>query len=174
MAIFDKIQITIMIDGAVVPEYDCSGDQDDIVEDDDAVAGSVIKKYIESHIDQNFAIRLHLQGGFEFVDCDGLECQLYIDGVCVVNPLLLAASLKNGTVTQTRIGVGESVDGSWQLRKFRFSKLIAGEFVLDAPKHFLKATRRYVERGSPSEFQQAPGPGRYRGPNLPYKRIREA
>lgn len=126
MAIFDKLECNVMIDGQPLPEYEVPSD-----EDTSGAIGKVngpkIEKYIESRAGENFIVRVHLPKKYKFKRCDALKCTIYVDGKKIEVAVMLDDDMEeDGTNTMNHPGSNEFVNGEWILRKFRFSSLNIG------------------------------------------------
>lgn len=129
MAIFDNAECSITIKDETVAEYDIPSTGDDLRGNKNSPPSRIVEKYIESQVDENFAIRFNLPKDFEFTDgFNTLRCDIFIDGKYKDNVLLIKAKMPpEGTITRDLCGVTQKIDGKWEMRKFRFSRLAEGK-----------------------------------------------
>ena len=126
MAILKGIEISVVVDGKALTEYD---DEDAANENSDHPSG--VSKYIEAVPDAEFSIDITMSQSYDLT-ADGLSFRLSLDGVSVRNRICRKAMLK-----RLRKDWRDNIAGSpmkngdkCYLRPFKFNDIKIGKTIL--------------------------------------------
>ncbi|KAK5100560.1 hypothetical protein LTS08_005311 [Lithohypha guttulata] len=125
MAIIEQLEIRVRVAQTPLAEHDLPDEPSENAELQSNTT-SVVQKCIESQPDQNFDVEIRLHPGFSFPgEFDALACEIYVDGVHTVSPLLMQQKYQPGrkALVEIRGGVEVQENGNVKLRKFRFANL---------------------------------------------------
>ena len=123
MAILKGIEVSVVIDGKALAEYD-----DEDIADENPDHPSEISKYIEVISDAEFSIDITVPSSYDFA-ADAISFRLGLDGVSVKKRLCQKAKLKrlhgywHSNIAGSDVKNGEE----WYLRPFRFDDIKIGK-----------------------------------------------
>ena len=126
MAILKGIEVSVVIDGKALTEYD-----DEDIADEDSDYTSKVSRYVEAVSDAEFSISITVPQSYEFA-ADAIALRLSLDGVWVKIALCRRAKLKrlrgdwHSNIAGSDVKNGEE----WYLRPFRFDDIKIGKTVL--------------------------------------------
>ena len=123
MAILKGIEVSVVIAGKALTEYD-----DEDTADQSPEHPSEVSKYIEAVSDAEFSIDITVPQSYEF-RADAVAFKLTLDGVFVTNALCRKAKLKRLCKDwHENIAGSEVKDGEqWYLRPFKFNDIEIGK-----------------------------------------------
>ena len=123
MAILKGIEVSVVIDGKALAEYD-----DEDIADQSPEHPSEVSKYIEAVSDAEFSIDFTVPQFYEFT-ADALAFKFILDGVTVRNSVCRKAKLKrlrkdwHENIAGSKVKNGEG----WCLRPFKFNDIKIGK-----------------------------------------------
>lgn len=128
MAIYEKLECCITVDGEDLDEYDCPPDHDASVINDESFVGPVVERYIESQPDRNFVIETRVGAEFNFRKRNCLVVDYHIDGSKMEDRVFKATAMPFARPSlDFAKGKRTVINGQQTLLRYRFSKLNAGK-----------------------------------------------
>ena len=128
MAIIDKVEVTIQVDGRNLQEYDDESDGND--ESDTVNETPQVSKYIESTSGANFHIRMKIHPGFKWgISQEFIKFDTLIDG-CIRDTPSLSFSDYSYSLGAERFRDGirsQERPGSWVKHPYQFSDVTIEE-----------------------------------------------
>ena len=123
MAILKGIEVSVVIDGKALTEYD---DEDAANENPDHP--SEVSKYIEAVPDAEYSVDITMSQSYDLT-ADGLSFSLSLDGVSVRKPVCRKAKLKRLRKAWYKRVSGSKVENGeeWYLRPFKFNDIKIGK-----------------------------------------------
>jgi len=127
MAIHDKFEVRVFIQGKPVHEYDGPESCTDSLANGKTAhrkTGPVVERCIESVPGENFAIELKMNRDFELKPRQALSFDIEVDGKLAESSIARKKDYDGGFGWIDKIeGVSDCVRGIWRLRKFRFQSI---------------------------------------------------
>ena len=124
MAIFDHIEVVLVVDGQPLPEFDIHAEEDEATQHNGAPR---IVKYIQAMSNQEFGIRVTFKGKVITQSGDDFALDIAFDGKSCASSVLDRTTFSTGRRSHTETSIKVGKVGEWYKKKFKFANLVTSE-----------------------------------------------